>query len=79
VPGIERQVVMRHREFLVLPPTSALSTIGPELGYRNPHWNAGLAMVTIRPVGEGPAPPKSQTHEFAVDPGVDAMAGRGYL
>jgi hypothetical protein len=36
-------------------------------------------MITIRPVGECPAPPKSQTHEFAVDPGVDEMAGRGYL
>ena len=56
-------------------PSLPLRATRLEVSHGNPHWNTGPAVVTVRPIGERPATPKPQPHQFAVDAAVDQVAG----
>ena len=57
----------------------SLGAIGFKRLHRDADGNACTAMVAVWPIGKSAAATKSVCNEFAVDAGVDQVAGRSNL
>src|ERR1700694_2000393 len=58
------------------PQGAPLAPVGSKLRHRHPNRHAFPAMVAIRAIGKGAAPPEAKPDQLAVDSAVDQMAGR---
>ena len=77
--AIVGQFAPNYGHLVAITQRAALAAAGLEFPHRNPHRDAGVAVVAIGPIGEGAAATKTEPDELAVDARIDQVTGRGHL